>query len=260
MIRLTGTIRAALVALVVAGGVLAGIARAQADVVVFAAASLKNALDDADAAYFKQTRVKIVASYAASGPLAKQIENGAPADLFISADLNWMKYVSDRHLIVDESQVNLLGNKLVIVGAKDSTLKVDIKPGFDLAGLIGGGRLAIGDPASVPAGTYAKAALTKLGVWDSVQGKLAQAADVRSALALVSRGEAALGIVYQTDVNSDPGCKVIAAFPQEDYPPIVYPVAQLAKSTNPDAAKFLAWLQTRPAAAYFEKQGFTVLR
>ena len=249
------------VALVVGAGVLVSAAQAYAaDVLVFAAASLKNALDDADAAYLKQTKTKITASYAASGPLAKQIENGAPADIFISADLNWMKYVSDKHLIQEQSQVNLLGNKLVLVAAKDSTLKVDITPGFDLAGLIGNSRLSIGDPKSVPAGTYAQAALTKLGVWDKVQGKLAPAADVRGALALVSKGESPLGIVYQTDVNSDPGVKTIAEFPQDSYPPIIYPVALLASSKNPDAVKFLNWLTSKPAAVYFEKQGFTVLR
>jgi molybdate transport system substrate-binding protein len=230
------------------------------DILVFAAASLKNALDDADAAYQKESGTKVTVSYAASGALAKQLESGAPADLFISADLNWMNYVQDKKLIKTDTRVNLLGNRLVLVGPKDSTLKVDIKPGFDLAKLVGNSRLAIGEPASVPAGQYAKDALTKLGVWDSVQGKLAPAPDVRSALALVSRGESPLGIVYETDVNADPGVKVVAAFPQDSYSPIIYPIAQLVSSKKPEVTKFLAWLRTPAAAPYFTKQGFTVLK
>ena len=238
---------------------LAAVPAQAADVLFFAAASLKNALDDADAAYLKETGTRVVASYAASGPLAKQIEEGAPADLFISADLSWMNYVEERKLIKPETRANLLGNRLVLVGPKDSTMKVEIAPGFALATLLGNNRLAIGEPSSVPAGQYAKEALTKLGVWDQVQGKLAPSADVRSALALVSRGEAPLGIVYETDVLADPGVKIVAAFPEGSYAPIIYPVAQLASSTKPEAAKFLAWLRSPAAVPYFTKQGFTIL-
>jgi molybdate transport system substrate-binding protein len=252
--------RAIALVLLVGAATLAGAQARAEDVLFFAAASLKNALDEADAAYQKQSGTKIVASYAASGPLAKQIENGAPADLFISADLNWMNYLQERKLIKPDTRANLLGNILVLVGPKDSAVKVEIGPGFALASLIGNGRMAIGDPASVPAGQYAKEALTKLGVWDSVQGKLAPSADVRSALVLVSRGEAPLGIVYQTDVIADPGVKILAAFPPDSYPPIIYPIAQLTSSNKADAVKFLTWLRSPAAAPYFEKQGFAVLK
>jgi molybdate transport system substrate-binding protein len=251
--------RIALGLLIFVAAIGAGPASA-ADILVLAAASLKNALDDADAAYQKESGTKIVASYAASGPLAKQIESGAPADLFISADLNWMNYVQERNLIKPDTRANLLGNRLVLIGPKDSNAKVEIAPGFPLASLVGNSRLAIGEPASVPAGQYAKEALTRLGVWDSVQGKLAPAPDVRSALTLVSRGEAPLGIVYETDVNADPGVKIVAAFPADSYPPIIYPIAELASSSNPDAPKFLAWLRSPAAVPFFVKQGFTIVK
>lgn len=159
-------------------------------ITVFAAASMKNALDNLDAAFTKETGKQVTVSYAASGPLAKQLENGAPADVFISADKNWMDYVAEKKLIKDDSRVDLLGNKLVLVAAKDKATPVEIKKGLDLAGLLGDGRLAIGQPESVPAGKYGKAALEKLGIWPSVEKKVAGAESVRAALALVSRGEA----------------------------------------------------------------------
>ncbi len=171
-----------------------------------------------------------------------------------------MNYVDERKLIKPATRVNLLGNRLVLVAPKDFTGAVDIKPGFPLATMLGNSRLAIGEPSSVPAGQYGKAALEKLGVWDAVQSKLALAADVRSALALVSRGEAPFGIVYETDVNADPGVKVAAAFPPDSYPPIIYPIAVLASSKNPTAEKFVAWLRTPAAAPYFTKQGFSILK
>ena len=227
-----------------------------ADLLVFAAASLRNALDAADAAYSGRSGDKLTVSYAASGVLAKQIDNGAPADIFISADENWMDYVAERHLLRPDSRTDLLGNRLVMVAPKDNARPIEIKPGLKLASLIGDGRLALGDPASVPAGQYAKAALEKLHLWQEVQGKLAPAGDVRGALTLVSRGEAPLGIVYATDAAADPGVKIVADFPPDSYPPVVYPVALLAGSAKPEAARYLAWLRSPEAAPYFEREGF----
>ncbi len=231
-----------------------------ADLLVFAAASLKNALDDVAAAYAAGGGGKPAISYAASGPLAKQIESGAPADLFLSADLDWMDYVQKKNLIRPDSRANLLGNRLVLVAPADSTAKVDIAQNFPLAQLLGDGRLAVGDPASVPAGKYGQQALQKLGVWDQVKAKTANADSVRAALALVSRGEAPFGIVYETDATADKGVKIVGIFPEDSHPPVIYPVAITAESKNPDAAKFLAFLESPQAAPYFQKQGFTVLK
>lgn len=229
-------------------------------IVVFAAASMKNALDNADAAFTKETGKEVTVSYAASGPLAKQLENGAPADVFISADTNWMDYVAGKKLIKDDSRTNLLGNKLVLVAEKDKAKPVDIKHGMDLAALLGDGRLAIGQPESVPAGKYGKAALEKLGVWSSVEKKVAGAESVRAALALVSRGEAPYGIVYQTDVSADPGVAVVGTFPADSHPPIIYPIAITATSTNPDVQAYFDYLKSAKAVPFFEHEGFTVLK
>jgi molybdate transport system substrate-binding protein len=229
------------------------------DLLVFAAASLKNALDDADAAYRTQAGAKVTASYAASGPLAKQLENGAPADLFIAADLDWMDYAQKKGLIKPETRVNLLGNRLVLVAPRNSAATIEIGPGFPLAALLGDRRLAIGDPQSVPAGKYAQTALDKLGAWDRVKDKTAKAESVRAALALVSRGETPFGIVYETDVAADPGVKIVGIFPDDSHPPIIYPIAITAITRKAEATKYLAWLRSPTAAPFFEKQGFKVL-
>jgi molybdate transport system substrate-binding protein len=229
------------------------------DVVVFAAASLKNALDDASHAFAGAGGASVKISYAASSQLAKQIESGAPADIFISADLAWMDYVQKHNLIQPATRKNLLGNQLVLVAPADSNVKVDIKPGFDLAGLLSGGRLAMADPASVPAGKYGKAALQKLGVWDAVQSHVAGAENVRAALLFVDRKETPLGIVYATDAASDPKVKIVGVFPEDTHPPIIYPAALTAASKNPDAAKFLQFLESPAGRPAFEQQGFTVL-
>ena len=173
---------------------------------------------------------KATISYAASSALAKQIEQGAPADVFFSADLDWMKYLSERKLIKPDTETELLGNRIVLVAPADSSAATEIAPNFDLAGLLGDGRLAMANVDAVPAGKYGKAALETLGVWASVEGKVAQAENVRAALALVSTGEAPLGIVYQTDAKADPKVKVVGIFPQDTHPPIVYPVAETAES------------------------------
>ena len=235
--------------------------RAQAaDVLVFAAASLKNALDDAGAAFEKAGGDKVRVSYGASSALARQIEAAAPADMFVSADLDWMDYVQKRSLIQTQTRKELLGNRLVMVEPATSTPKVDIAPNFPLAKLLGGGRLAMADPDAVPAGKYGKAALQKLGVWSSVEGKLARAENVRAALLFVARGEAPLGIVYATDAAAEKDVKIAGVFPENTHPPMVYPIALTSRSKNPAAAKFLAFLESPAAKPLFEKQGFTVLR
>lgn len=229
------------------------------DVVVFAAASLKNALDDVAAQWQRETGKKAVISYAASNTLIKQIEQGAPADIFFSADLDWMDYGQQKGLIKPETRANLLGNRIVLVAPKDSNIKVTVGPGFDLAGLLGGGRLAMGNVDAVPAGKYGKAALEKLGAWDGVKDKIAPAESVRAALVLVSRGEVPLGIVYQTDAASDPSVKIVGVFPENAHPPIIYPIALTKDLTNPEAQAFLAYIRSPAARPAFERQGFTVI-
>jgi molybdate transport system substrate-binding protein len=227
------------------------------DVVVFAAASLKNALDEASVSYQGETATRVLISYAASSTLAKQIENGAPADLFISADLDWMDYLQQRNLIKAETRVTLLGNRLVLIAPADSTATVEIRPGFPLADLIGDERLAMADPGAVPAGKYGKAALEKLGVWSSVAAKVAPTEDVRAALLLVERRETPLGIVYATDAAADKGVRIVANFPKDSHPPILYPAAEVALGGNPAAEAFLAYLKSDRGRPFFERQGFT---
>jgi len=252
------SIRSALLAAALIVGCAARPAAA-ADVLVFAAASLKNALDDAIADYAKRTGVKVEASYAASGPLAKQIESGAPADLFISADLDWMDEVAKQDMIRPESRTDLLGNRLVLVTAKDNPVAITLGPEADLLGALKGGRLAMGDPQSVPAGKYGQQALEKLGLWAGIEPHLARAESVRAALALVSRSEAPLGIVYATDAAADTGVRIAADFPASSYPPIIYPAALIKASTNAGAKPFLEYLESPAAAPFFTHQGFTRL-
>jgi molybdate transport system substrate-binding protein len=242
------------VALAVSATVLPAVA--QEKLTVYAAASMKNALDNANKAWGQDVTV----SYAASSALAKQIENGAPTDIFISADLDWMKYLSDKKLVKEDTRTNWLGNRIVLVAPKDAAKPVEIKAGFDLVSLLKGARLAMGEPKSVPAGTYGKAALEKLGVWSSVEKSVASAESVRAALALVSRGEAPYGIVYQTDAAADPGVAVVGTFPEDSHPPIIYPIAILSGSKSPQAAAYLDFLTSAKAAPFFEKEGFTVLK
>ncbi len=226
---------------------------------VFAAASMKNALDDIGAAYTAKSGVRIVASYAASSALAKQIEQGAPADLFASADTDWMDYAIAKKTISEPTRVNLLGNSLVLIAPKDSKLdKVAIGPGFDLAKLAGDGRIATGDVKAVPSGKYAKAALEKLGAWHAAEPKFAMAESVRAALALVARGEAPLGIVYSTDAKIEPGVRIVGTFPADSHPAIIYPVAATA-TAKPEAAAYLTFLRSSAAKTIFEKYGFVFL-
>lgn len=226
---------------------------------IFAAASMKNALDELNNAYTAKTGVKVVASYAASSALAKQLEQGAPADAFISADTDWMDYSTAKKTINEPTRVNLLGNKIVLIAPKDSKLgNVAIGPGFDLAKLAGDGRIATGDVKAVPVGKYAKAALEKLGAWQAAEPKFAMAESVRAALALVARGEAVLGIVYETDAKVEPGVKIIGAFPADSHPAIIYPVAATA-TAKPEATDYVTFLRSAAAKAIFEKYGFTFL-
>jgi molybdate transport system substrate-binding protein len=231
-----------------------------APVIVFAAASLKNALDEVAAGWTAKSGIEVKTSYAASPALAKQIEEGAPADLFISADLDWMDYVNQKNLVKTGTRGNLLGNSIVLVASKDWT-KGDIKiePNFPLAALLGDGRLAMAGVVNVPAGKYGKTALEKLGVWNAIANKVAESENVRAALTLVARGEAPLAIVYRTDAAAEPSVKIIGTFPEDSHPPIVYPVAALVSSKNAKAEEFLRHLASPEARTIFEKNGFIAL-
>ena len=247
-------------ALFLASSISQSPARAQGgDLVVFAAASLKNALDGINARWKTESGKHAKISYAASSALAKQIESGAPAHMFISADTPWMDYLEKKNLIKKHTRSNLLGNRIVLIAPADKAKAIDIKPGFDLAKVIGDGHLAMANVNAVPAGRYGKAALEKLGVWSSVSAKIAQADNVRAALLLVSRGEAPAGIVYQTDAAADPKVNVIGTFPETAHPPIIYPIALTANAAHPDAAAFLAYIRSAKAKPLFEAQGFTVI-
>jgi molybdate transport system substrate-binding protein len=233
------------------------VARA-ADVTVFAAASLTDALNEIGTAYQKQTGHTAAMSFAASSVLARQIANAQGADVFISADTEWMDYLDKRSLLAPGTRKNLLGNHLVLIAPADSKLHLTVAPGFDILGALHGGRLALADPESVPAGKYAKAALATLGVWNAVAGQLAPAENVRVALAYVARGETPLGIVYTTDARAEPRVRVVGSFPDNTHPPIVYPAA-LTKEAKPLAREFLDYLKSPAAAAVFRKAGFVVL-
>jgi molybdate transport system substrate-binding protein len=239
---------------------LPAMAQASGEVVVFAAASLKGALDDIAATWARSTgHAAPRISYAASSVLAKQIEQGAPADVFMSADLDWMDYLAGKGLIQPQTRFNLLGNKIVVIAPKDSKISSVSFEGGGLAKALAGGKLAMGNVDSVPAGKYGKAALEKLGAWSDVKDSTAQADNVRAALLLVARGEAALGIVYSTDAAAEPNVKIVGTFPADSHPPIIYPAA-LTKDSQSDGAKsFLDFLRSGPARSAFEKQGFTVL-
>lgn len=226
-----------------------------ADVFVFAAASLKEALDEGIAAYRARTPDRIVASYAASSTLARQIEAGAPADVFASADEDWMDYLERRGLIDARSRRDLVGNRLVLIAPAGSKVSVALKPGLRLSASLGSGRLAMANPDAVPAGKYGKAALEALGAWDDVRSRIVAADNVRAAMVLVSRGEAPLGIVYRTDALADPGVRIVATFPQSTHPRIAYPVAVTTRA-GPAARAFAEWLRSPQARAAFEKRGF----
>jgi molybdate transport system substrate-binding protein len=256
MVRLA----AIFVALAILCGSSASPAPAQdKSITIFAAASMKNALDEIDSAFTAKTGIKVIASYAASSVLAKQIEQGAPADIFLSADTDWMDYLANRKAVNDATRINLLGNSIVLIAPRDAAIdKVAIGPGFDLAKLAGSGRIATGDVSAVPVGKYARAALEKLGAWRAAEPKFAMAESVRAALTLVARGEAALGIVYSTDAQVEPGVKIIGTFPRDSHPPIIYPVAATT-TAKPEASSYLSFLRSSAAKAIFERYGFSFL-
>jgi molybdate transport system substrate-binding protein len=226
--------------------------------IVFAAASLTNALQDVGDGFTKDSSIPVKFSFAASSALARQIENGAPADMFFSADLQWMDYLQTRKLIQIATRHDVLGNQLVLVAPVASTISLHIAADFPLLAALGSSRLALGDPDGVPAGRYAHQALEKLGVWNTVADRLARADSVRSALALVDRGEAPLGIVYQTDALVDKNVRVVDIFPDNTHLPITYPIA-LVNGARADAAKFLAYVQSPAADVVFKRYGFVAL-
>lgn len=227
-----------------------------ADVTVFAAASLKEAMDEQAKHFEASTNNKVIVSYGASNALAKQIEAGAPADIFVSADLDWMDYLGERNLLAPNARFNLLRNTLVLIAPSSSSSTLKIAPNFGLAAALGTEKLVMANPDSVPAGKYGKSALEKLGVWTSVEKQVARAANVRAALVLVSRSEAPFGIVYKTDALADKGVKVVDTFPTDSYPPIVYPAALVATSKSTAAKPLLDYLRSVPARAVWEKYGF----
>ena len=227
---------------------------------IFAAASLKNALDDIAAAWVKEGKAAPRISYAASSALAKQIEQAAPVDLFLSADEEWMDYVANRKLIKVETRTSLLNNRIVLIAPQDSKVAVTLAPGVDIRAALAGGRLAMANVDAVPAGKYGRAALEKLGAWSGVKDQVAQAENVRAALLLVSRGEAPLGIVYRTDAAVDDKVRIVATFPEDTHPPIVYPMAVTSTAPHADAAVFAAYLRGAAARAIFEKYGFGIVK
>ena len=233
---------------------------ASADLRVFAVSSLKDAIDDANVRYQRVTGRKVVASFGGIDTLAQQIENGARADIFILADIDWMDDLAKRSLIKPETRFNFLGNKLVLIASADRVPTLSIGPKFPLAQALGNGRLAIANPASAPAGKYAKAALETLGVWASVEDRLAVAGDVRAALEIVCHHEAPLGIVYQTNAVAEQDAGIVGTFPAFSHPPIIYPLAVTTASTNPHGKSYVAYLRSHEIEAAFGLQDFAVLR
>lgn len=249
--------RRALLGLALAAGLAAAVqARQPEPLTVFAAASLKNVMDEEGAAFTAAGGPPVRLSYGASSALARQVEQGAPADVFLSADLDWMAYLTDRGLVVAASRRNLLTNRLALIAPAGSGVRLKLAYGMPIGEALGRGRLAIAAP-EVPAGRYGRAALASLGVWPKVKDRLAPAENVRAALLYVSRGETPLGVVYDTDARVDPGVRIVGLFPESSHPRIVYPAAILARSGDKAAAaRFLAFLQSPRGRAIFQKYGF----
>lgn len=257
---MTSIIRHLLILATVLVAPLASAAEAQREpLVVFAAASLTDVLQQVGPLYTEQTNVPVRFSFAASSALAKQIESGAQVDVFLSADQDWMNYLQERRLINTATRNDLLGNRLALIAPKDSKISLKLQRGSDLLAALGSdGRLATGDPDSVPVGKYAKAALTQLELWSIVEPRLVRADNVRVALMYVARGEAPLGIVYVTDAAVEPKVRIVAVFPESSHAPISYPVAA-TKQASPDAASFIAFLRSDAARAVFTRSGFNLL-
>lgn len=228
-------------------------------VTVFAAASTTNAVTEIGAIFSERNEGRFLPSFASSSTLAKQIENGAPVDIFISANTKWMGYLEEKGMIEKDTRFDLLSNRIVLIVPADSAVKeVPIGSGFDLLTLLGDGRLSMGDPDHVPAGIYGKQALDSLGVWTTIESRVARAKDVRAALALVERGEAPVGLVYATDAAISDNVRMVGTFPESSHPPIVYPAAVVAGRRSPAADRFITLLQSPEARAVFEKYGFSV--
>jgi molybdate transport system substrate-binding protein len=240
------------------GGGFAVNAAETASVTIFAAASTTNAITDISKLFAEKNKAKVTHSFASSSTLAKQIEQGAPADVYLSANPKWMNYLAEKQSIEPQSRFDLLGNRIVLIAPASSTVKITVGPKFDLAKVLGNDKLAMGDPDHVPAGIYGKQALVKLGVWKDVEPKVARAKDVRAALALVERGEAPLGVVYATDAAITKKVKVVGVFPENSHPPIVYPVALVKGKGTPTAKSYLEFLKSSAAKTVFEKYGFSV--
>jgi len=251
-------VRSILAAALAAAAMLLGAPAAAERITVFAAASLKEALDEQALRFEAETGNRVVVAYAASSALAKQIEAGAPTTLFLSADLDWMNYLDQRALLVPGSRGNLLGNALVLIAPARSSAELRIAPGFGLASALGTGKLAIANPDGVPAGKYAKDALQALSVWSGVEKQTVRTENVRSALALVARGEAAFGIVYRTDALAEKAVRIVDTFPESTHAPIVYPIA-LVKPESPSAAALLVFLRSAVAREIWSKHGFVPL-
>jgi molybdate transport system substrate-binding protein len=247
-----------LVAAVIAFAVLASVRTSPTakGPIVLAASSVQEAMEDAAQAWAAKGHPEPVLSFAATSALARQVEAGAAADLFVSADAEWMDKLDKAGLLQPGSRADFLSNTLVVVAARDNPVALDLRPGVDLAGALGTGRLALADPESVPAGKYAKAALTALGAWPQVEQRVAAAENVRAALALVERGQAPLGVVYATDARASDKVRIVGEFPASSHPPIVYPLAVLARSSSPDAAGFRAFLLSAEGKAIFARHGF----
>jgi molybdate transport system substrate-binding protein len=227
------------------------------DVSGLAAMTLQNVIDEAASVYEHQTGTTVSFSYGSSAALVGQIDNGAPADIFISADSNWMDVAEDKTLIRAGTRVNLASSRLVLIAPRDKATPTAITPNFPIRQMLGDGRLVMCDPMMMPAGRYGRAALETLGVWKAVQDRIANADNVRAALAFVSRGEAPLGIVFDTDAAIDSGVKIVGVFPPETHPPIVYPAAIIASSEHAEAASFLVFLASAKGRAIFAKYGYS---
>lgn len=239
--------------------VLTAVQATAGEITVFAAASMKNAMDAVSEEWTKATGHRALVSFAGSSALARQIQQGAPADVFISANTDWMDRLQADGLIAPETRFDLLGNALVLIAHGADAPAVEITPAFDLAALLGDAHLAMALVDAVPAGIYGKAALTRLGLWDGVADQVAQGDNVRAALAFVSTGEAPFGIVYATDAAADQRVSVIGTFPADSHPPIIYPAAGIKDSTNPLTESFLIFLRSPQAQAAFQAQGFVFL-
>ncbi len=252
--------RRSFIAALAAVAALAPAAAQADDVIVFAAASLKNALDDISTRYLNGTGKTVTISYAGSSTLARQIEQGAPVDIFFSADEGWMDYLAERGLIRPDTRTTLLGNAIVLVAPAASDASIAVAPGMNLASALGrDSRLAVANVEAVPAGRYAKAALESVGAWPAVADRIVQADNVRAALAFVARGEVPLGIVYATDAAAEPAVKIVGRFPDDSHPPILYPLAMTAGSHDPDARTFFDFVQSEAARSAYAQQGFAFI-